>query len=169
MIFKPKINKWNNQPKAWNSIHIVVLQCYPWSVTNKPINWANIPGNLVALLPFYFKHRIREISCTIKFAKVHLIKTMTNISTVFEKLILTFGKVIILLLYIIYSGSDLKRPKINVNCYPFNNLILFLHTKHADLTSWKSSYQSILKSQNILPTWSIDIQHLTFGIMSCIK
>ena len=145
MIFKPKINKWNNQPKAWNSIHIVVLQCYPWSVTNKPINWANIPGNLVALLLFYFKHRIREISCTIKFAKVHLIKTMTNISTVFEKLILTFGKVIILLLYIIYSGCIKKYPKI-YKLLSFNSSTLLLHTKHANSISWKFSYQWSVKS-----------------------
>ena len=107
-------------------------------------------------------------------SNLYLLKTMTNISRPFKLFSLLSkknisAKVIILLLYIIYSGSDLKRPKINVNCYPFNNLILFLHTKHADLTSWKSSYQSILKSQNILPTWSIDIQHLTFGIMSCMK
>ena len=145
MIFKPKINEWNNQPKTWNNIHIVVSQCYPWSVTNKPINWANIPANLVALLLFYFKHRIREISCTIKFAKVHLIKTMTNISTVFEKLILTFGKVIILLLYIIYSGCIKKYPKI-YKLLSFNSSTLFLHTRHANSISWKFSYQWSVKS-----------------------
>ena len=145
MIFKPKINKWNNQPKAWNSIHIVVLQCYPWSVTNKPINWANIPANLVALLLFYFKHRIREISCTIKFAKVHLIKTMTNISTVLRNLFWPLAK-LLFYFYILFTVAVLRSTQKKYKLLSFNSSTLFLHTKHANSISWKFSYQWSVKS-----------------------